>query len=196
MGPQATQADAHDHHAHTTSSSYHYEAQPWEVSEGALYLFRELCAEDLRPEEGFVETYLPMLAGLGRLQHFADADRLRQSLWRVLPEAMQKLGKPVLKRHLELFTPALLAALASSSFVSPLTRHCAVTCLEELSRQMGPSILLGRLSEEERGVYLRNASSSSSSSSSLGFPPPVVGVGGGVGSAVTMRQSRPSIVSM
>lgn len=202
MGPQAAQAQAgHAHdHAHTHTTSYSYEAQPWEVSEGALYLFRELCAEDLRPEteDGFVETFLPILAELGRLQHFEDADRLRQSLWRILPEAMQKLGKPVLKRNLELFTPALLGALASSSLVSPLTRHCAVTCLEELSRQMGPSIFLGRLSEEERGVYFRNASSSSSSSSSLVFPPPV-GVGavaGEVGSAATMRQSRPSIVSM
>lgn len=192
MGPQALQAQASHAHDHAHTSSYSYKAQPWEVSEGALYLFRELCAEDLRPESGFVETYLPMLAELGRLQHFADADRLRQSLWRVLPGAMQKLGKPVLKRHLELFTPALLGALASPA-VSPLTRHIAVTCLEELSRQMGPSIFLGRLSEEERGLYLRNASCSSSSSL---FCPPPVGAAGGVGSAATMRQPRPSIVSM
>jgi len=183
----AATAHAHDH-AHT---SYKYEAQPWEVSEGALYLFRELCSEDLRPESGFVEAYLPMLAELGRLQHFADADRLRQSLWRVLPEAMQKLGKATLRRHLELFTPALLGVLASP-LASPLTRHTAVTCLEELSRQMGPSIFLGRLSKEEWGLYLRNASSSSSSS--LFGPPPEVAAGGLWSAA--MRQSRPSIVSM
>ncbi len=186
---QPASAVAHGH-THTHSSSpCHYDAQPWEVSEGALYLFRELCAEDVRPggkEGGFAETYLPMLAELGRLQHFADADRLRQSLWRVLPEVMQKLGKSVLKRHLELFTPALLGALASP-LVSHLTRHAAVVCLEELSRQMGPSIFLGRLSEEERGLYLRNASSSL-------FYPSAGAAGGGVSAAV--RQSRPSILSM
>lgn len=188
---QPASAAVHGHSDTPSSSPCRYKAQPWEVSEGALYLFRELCAEDVRPggKEGvFAETYLPMLAELGRLQHFADADRLRQSLWRVLPDAMQKLGKSVLKRHLELFTPALLDALASP-LVSPLTRHNAVKCLEELSRQIGPSIFLGRLSEEERGLYLRHASFSSSL-----LYPSAVAVGEVVPAA--MRQSRPSVVGM
>ena len=171
------------------SHAYSYAAQPWEVSEGALYLFRELCAEDLQRDSSssssslpsasaFADTYLPLLAELGRLQHFAEADRLRQSLWKVLPDAMLRLGKAALKRHVEGFTPALLGALASP-MASPLTRHTAMACLAALSRQMGPSIFLGRLTEGERGLFLLNSSSSCTPATGNGVP-----------------QSRPSIVSM
>lgn len=181
-GGQVQQGHGHAHsHTH---NKYHYAAQQWEVSEGALYLFRELCAEDVRPksESGdFVEMFLPKVAELGRLQHFADADRLRQSLWKVLPEVMLRLGKPTLKRHLELFTPALLLALGSP-LSSPLTRSAAMGCMEALSRQMGPSIFLGRLSEGEKGLFLGSASFGRG-----------VWVGGKVGESGGMR---PSVVSM
>jgi hypothetical protein len=183
--------------------AYHYEAQPWEVSEGALYLLRELCAPDLlcpsssassgasasasASASAFADECLPLVAELGRLAHFPDHARLQQSVWKVLPECFARLGKPVLKRHLELFTPGLLAALASP-LASPLARHIALGCLEQLSAQLGKSIFLGRLSEGERGLFLHSCSA-------LG--------GAGVGAAAAAAAGggasgagRPSVVSM
>lgn len=168
---------------------YHYEPQPWEVSEGALYLFRELCSSDFCPDAlAFADEYCPLLAELARLQHFPDAARLQQSLWKVLPACFARLGKPALKRHLELFTPQLLAALASP-LASPLTRATALGCLEALSKQMGPAIFLGRLDEGARGLYLRSCST-------LGGVAGAVPAMGGEGAAAAAAASRPSVVSM
>ncbi|EWM28298.1 Armadillo-like helical [Nannochloropsis gaditana] len=142
-------------------SAYRYAAQPWEVSEGALYIFVELCSKDLLPQidavygSTFADRYLPVLAELGGLRHFYSADRLRQSLWRMLPRVTERLGKPTLRRYLDLFTPALFSALASPA-ASPLTRHAAMVCIAELCRQMGPSFFVGRLSEAERQLYFRH----------------------------------------
>lgn len=171
------QQGAEGNHAHV----HKYDAQPWEVSEGALYLFRELCAEDLRPSEGFADEHLLLIADMTHLQHFADADRLKQTIWKVLPEVFALLGKSAHKRHLEFFTPALMAAL-SSPLSSPLTRHAALSCLEVLSVQMGRSIFLGRLQERERGLFLASCSAMGGNSASSASP--------------CSSSSRPSIVSM
>jgi hypothetical protein len=61
------------------------------VSDGALYLLRELCAEDIRPE-GLAEEFMPLLLEVVRMDHFPQADRLRQTAWTVLPQIGQSLG--------------------------------------------------------------------------------------------------------
>ena len=66
-------------------------AQLWEVSDGAIYLLTELCAEDLRPE-GFAEEFLPLLADLTHVQHFPEAEKLWQTVWNVLPLVAKRLG--------------------------------------------------------------------------------------------------------
>lgn len=167
---------------------YHYVAQLWEVSEGALYLLRELCRADLLSTTpvAFADEHLPVVAELVRLQHFPDHARLKQSVWKVLPECFARLGKASLKHHLELFIPSLLAALASP-VASPLTRHTALGCLEACSKQLGPSIFLGRLSEAERGLFLRSCSV---------VPGAAVGAAAAGEGAAAAASSRLSVVSM
>ena len=71
---------------------YRYVPQLWEISDGAIYLFAELCAEDLR-SDGYAEEFLPLLADLTHLQHFPEAEKLSQTVWEVLPVAAKRLGK-------------------------------------------------------------------------------------------------------
>lgn len=53
-------------------------SEPWEFSDGAVYLVRELCF--VNPEMGV--TFFEELADVARLTHFVQADSLRETLWK------------------------------------------------------------------------------------------------------------------
>ncbi|CAM9979762.1 unnamed protein product, partial [Hapterophycus canaliculatus] len=53
-------------------------SEPWEFSDGAVYLVRELCVAN--PEMGV--TFFEEIADVARLTHFVQADCLRETIWK------------------------------------------------------------------------------------------------------------------
>jgi hypothetical protein len=77
-------------------------SDPWEYTDGAIYLLRELCSS--APVEA--SRLLPALADVASLTHFPQADTLRETAWKLLPGIAAALGKPLFKAHLnELLSP-------------------------------------------------------------------------------------------
>lgn len=53
-------------------------SEPWEFSDGAVYLVRELCVVDAEKGVLFFEE----LADMARLTQFVQADCLRETIWK------------------------------------------------------------------------------------------------------------------
>lgn len=69
--------------------------QPWEASDGAVYLLRHLT--DVAPQQ--VLEFLPVLARVASLKHFPQARNLQETIWKQLGGIMQALGKRVWSHH-------------------------------------------------------------------------------------------------
>ncbi|CEG46510.1 conserved hypothetical protein [Plasmopara halstedii] len=67
---------------------------------------------------------------------------LQETLWKQLPLMCEALGKKVFKRYLELFFDPLVFTLQGSN---RLAKFAARDCVAQISKQIGPSIFLGRL---------------------------------------------------
>ena len=65
--------------------------QPWEASDGAVYLLRQLV--EVVPQE--VTPLLPLLAHIAALKHFPQARNLQETIWKQLGPIMLILGKKV-----------------------------------------------------------------------------------------------------
>lgn len=53
-------------------------SEPWEFSDGAVYLVRELCSVD--PDKAVL--FFEELADIARLTQFVQADCLRETIWK------------------------------------------------------------------------------------------------------------------
>ncbi|PNH01665.1 hypothetical protein TSOC_012431 [Tetrabaena socialis] len=113
--------------------------EPWEVSDGAVHLLRELAA--VRPL-AVTDEHLAGLAELGRLSSFQHAFNLHETVWRSLLPIGQAIGKPRFKRHLR---ELLLPLLADCRCGHALAEAAATQCLEALRTWVGPKILAGYL---------------------------------------------------
>ncbi|CAM9544049.1 unnamed protein product [Ectocarpus sp. 6 AP-2014] len=122
-------------------------SEPWEFSDGAVYLVRELCFAN--PEVGV--TFFEELADVARLTHFVQADCLRETIWKQLPAMGEAVGKNVFKRHLDVFLKPLFDTLSRIT-TSQLARHAAASCVRQLSKFIGPSIFRGRLTDSQREI--------------------------------------------
>ncbi|TMW67001.1 hypothetical protein Poli38472_012117 [Pythium oligandrum] len=116
----------------------HREVQPWEHTDGAIYLVRELCA--VAPEVGV--RLLPLVADVAILRHFPQTATLQETVWKQLPLMCEALGKRVFKQYLELFLDPMVFTLQGSN---RLARFAARDCVAHLSKLIGPNIFLGRL---------------------------------------------------
>ncbi|TYZ58640.1 hypothetical protein PybrP1_009227 [[Pythium] brassicae (nom. inval.)] len=122
----------------TNERHEHRSKEPWESTDGALYLVRELCA--VAPDAAV--ALLPLVADVAILRHFPQTGVLQETVWRQLPHMCAALGKREFKRHLELFFDPLVFTLQGSH---RLARFAAKDCVASLSKQIGASIFLGRL---------------------------------------------------
>ena len=146
-----------------SSCSVNRSKQPWEATDGCIYLLREIidtCQEEgtnaddpaaLRPMGD--DVLLPLMttvADVCRVSHFPQGDDLRATLWRQLPGMAHALGKVRMKRlYLELFMDLLMRNLESTT-ASAISKHAAGSCAFELSRLIGPSIFLGRIMDDRQ----------------------------------------------
>lgn len=116
----------------------HREKQPWEHTDGAIYLVRELCS--VAPDVAV--GLMPALADVAILRHFPQTATLQETLWKQLPHMCDALGKRVFKQYLELFLdPIVFTVQGSHRLASFAARDCVV----QLSHKIGPNIFLGRL---------------------------------------------------
>lgn len=116
----------------------HHHSEPWEHTDGAIYLVRELC--DVAPDVAV--SYLPLVADVAILRHFPQTAVLQETVWKQVPLMCAALGKKEFKRHLEVFFDPLVFTLQGSH---RLATFAARDCVARLSKQIGPSIFLGRL---------------------------------------------------
>ena len=77
-------------------------SEPWEFSDGAVYLVRELCSVD--PAKGVV--FFEELADIARLTQFVQADCLRETIWKQVQRTSRRrsVNLPVSYTHLTLPT--------------------------------------------------------------------------------------------
>ncbi|CAI5729534.1 unnamed protein product [Peronospora destructor] len=116
----------------------HRVKEPWEHADGAIYMVRELCnvAPDVAVE------FLPQIADIAILRHFPQTAVLQETIWKQLPAMCEALGKKVFKRYLELFFDPLVFTLQG---MNHLAKFAARECVAQISKQIGPTIFLGRL---------------------------------------------------
>ncbi|KAL4094955.1 hypothetical protein PRIC1_010605 [Phytophthora ramorum] len=116
----------------------HRDKEPWEHADGAIYMVRELCA--VAPDVAV--KYLPQVADIAILRHFPQTAVLQETIWKQLPLMCEALGKKVFKRYLELFFDPLVFTLQGTNRLAKFAAH---DCVAQISKQIGPSIFLGRL---------------------------------------------------
>jgi len=129
--------------------------QPWEATDGCLYLIRELVETSTLPDSTIPplsdNVLLPLfqkVADVCRVSHFPQADDLRSTLWRNLPAMMEAVGKQRCKRlYLDIFMDPLMRNIESRS-ASAISIHAAGTCAYELSHLVGPNIFRGRVFDD------------------------------------------------
>jgi hypothetical protein len=138
--------------------------QPWEATDGCLYLIRELietCSEQnsviLPLSDDLLLPLLQEVADVCRVSHFPQGDELRATLWRQLPGMMHSVGVVRCKSlYLEVFLDLLMRNLESTA-ASAISRHAAATSAYELGKLIGPNILRGRLFDERQQEALDRA---------------------------------------
>jgi hypothetical protein len=114
--------------------------EPWQSSDGALYLLTELC--EICPKE--VGKYLPQVAELTTISGFHHADCLKETIYECLPKMFRGVGKSVCKMNLELFYDGLFRAIKESKHN---LASIAKECIKDIGKFIGPNILKGRLKE-------------------------------------------------
>ena len=132
--------------------------QPWEATDGIIYMLRELCVrfpnvddserEDVVMSDKVLLPLMTELADVSRLSHYPQSDDLRTTLWRQLPSIAEAIGK---RRFKGLFLDLFIELLAKNlddrhgTGASQLSIHAAGQCCEELANLIGVGIFRGRL---------------------------------------------------
>jgi len=125
------------------------EREPWEASDGALYLLRELA--DVAPKE--VPRFLPMVTEIASLQHFAYAPSLQETLWKCLPKIARSIGKKVFKPYLEPLLEPMFRCLTCGH---QLAEVAAGECIGAVRDMLGPNIFAGRLTDDQQDLMRTN----------------------------------------
>jgi len=133
------------------------EQEPWEASDGAICLMRELAALD--PQA--ICDLLPIVAALAAKADFTHCERLHERIWRELPligagvvqGTARGVGKRLFKRSLDAFLEPLFRSLGAGT---PLAQSAAGSCAVGLSQLVGGAIFVGRLSPEMTAILLQS----------------------------------------
>ena len=120
--------------------------EPWEASDGAVYLVRELAS--VAPE--VAAAYLPMVAELARLDHFPQCVNLHETIWKCLPDIAQYIGKRTFKQSMEPFLGPLFRSLHCGH---ALCETAAKQCITRLSGFIGRPIFEGRLDPTQKAQF-------------------------------------------
>ena len=117
--------------------------EPWEASDGAIYMLRELSS--VAPDE--VVSFLPELADISRLTHFSHCLNLQETLWKCLPVIARNVGKKKFKPLLNDFLEPMFRGLTCGQ---RLCESAAGQCIGAMRDLIGPGVFEGRLLDEQR----------------------------------------------
>lgn len=125
------------------------EKEPWEASDGAVYMLRELSAVTNNGgsgsgESAAVAAFLPTLAEISRLCHFSHCLTLQENIWKQLPIIARNIGKKAFKPHLEAFLQPMFRGVECGH---RLCEAAAGRCIGDLRDIIGPNIFAGRLDD-------------------------------------------------
>ena len=131
--------------------------QPWEATDGVIYLLRELCTrfpnrddterEDVVLGDNILLPLMTELADVARLSHYPQSDDLRTTLFKQLPQIAEALGKRRFKGlYLDLFIELVSKNLDDrhGTGATQLSIYAAGQCCEELAKLIGFGIMRGR----------------------------------------------------
>lgn len=135
--------------------------EPWEASDGSMYLVRELSAV---ASSSCVE-FFPAMVELSKIDGFTHAHNLRVTVWNVLPVIAKNLGIRPFKTHLELFLPSMFTSLQSRQQSEEVAAGNAIGAIRDY---IGPGIFRGRLEDRHKAML----------DSSPSIPPPTRFSGG------------------
>lgn len=121
------------------------ESEPWEQSEGGIYLLRELSA--VAPDRA--AKFLPVLAQLAQCSGYVQYHSLMETLYRLLPSIAQNLGKRAFKPYLEMFIDPLFTALTCGQ---RLSENASGFCVSKLVDFIGPNIFKARLDSKQLAI--------------------------------------------
>lgn len=125
------------------------EKEPWEASDGSVYLVREVAL--IKPTAS--AEFLPGLAELVAISGFTHAHNLRESVWKCLPDIAISLGKRAFKPHLEMFIGPLFKSVRCGQQLEEVAAGRAIGKLMDL---IGPSIFRGRLDTMQKEILDSN----------------------------------------
>ena len=118
----------------------------WEESDGAVYFVRELSAIDAQASLEF----LPALTELLGLHHFAHANKLHETVWKVLPVIARHLGKRLFKKYINDWLDPLFRSLQCGH---QLEEAAALKAMISFSQFLGEGIFRGRLNERQSHLF-------------------------------------------
>jgi hypothetical protein len=124
-------------------------SEPWESSDGAIYLMRELAQVSAECAERCA-ALMPLLAEAVRHRHYSHHIVLVESMAKCLPALFLAIGKQQSKRTLESLLPALLYGLQCKN---RLTNAACGSALGFLEAFLGGMIFRGRLTEAQLAVF-------------------------------------------
>ena len=119
-------------------------SQLWHCTDGAIRLARELCS--VAPTQ--VAALLPAFAAMARLEHFPQADTLRETLWKSVPIMAKSMGKRAFQAQLDALLEPLFATV-TRTHAHQLAGYAAIYCMQQLSTFLGHSVFIGRLSTDQ-----------------------------------------------
>lgn len=90
-----TRLDGADYSCGCMDYGFKREKQPWEASDGAVYLLAGLS--EVSPAE--VPPLMPVLSEIALLDHWRQARSLQTTIWSQVPRIMNGLGKQVKEHH-------------------------------------------------------------------------------------------------
>uniref|UniRef100_UPI00358EA03A uncharacterized protein isoform X1 n=1 Tax=Myxine glutinosa TaxID=7769 RepID=UPI00358EA03A len=125
-------------------------SQPWELSDGCVYLMSELASISTTTATE-IGKLLPILASAATKHHYTQHVNFIENVCRQLPVLAQHVGKRAFKVHLENFLDSIFYGLDCEN---QLTACAATECLQRLAQIIGPAILRGRV-EMYNSRYLK-----------------------------------------
>ncbi|CAB3990045.1 Leishmanolysin-like peptidase, partial [Paramuricea clavata] len=123
-----------------SNSHFKRPSQPWEITDGCIYLVAELSKLQTTQEQ--MKFLIPLMAETTKHRHYSQYLQLYESLCKQLPVVAKGLGKRNFKTYIEAFMDPIFHSLTSEN---ALTSTAAVECVQELAKFIGPSILRGRV---------------------------------------------------
>eukprot|EP00210_Caulerpa_lentillifera_P009386 g8948.t1 len=120
--------------------------EPWEVSDGAVYLLREISA--ISPDR--ILEFIPSMTELVYLCEFSHASHLHETVWKVLPIIAKNIGKRHFKRYLSEMLDALFRSLRSDHQLEVVA---ATQFISFCSEFLGRAIFRGRLSDDQAQIF-------------------------------------------